>query len=451
MDLSKHIDKAEEALRKKNFDYAVDLLQQVLSLQPDHGEARKSWCQALRQKHERKPTPGWLAKVAGSPHALSAGLAKVSKSPQGKVRALEKNLRLEPTNPNVLLGLGRALSECGHFQSAVAVFESLGEADPKNADAWKLAAACHQRLGQIDPALECLEKALQASPRDAEAERLRKNLSADATLRGGGYDKARSSREVMRDQDQVARLEKQQRIHRSDDELESEEQEIRAKIEAGTVTGAERRRLAELLSRRELFEDAVTVLEAGLDVDDNRADLLDRIGDCRIGAVSREIRKIEERLNEKPSEGLKEDLEYLKADLTKLQVEEFRRRALDRPTEYSLQFELGKALQAAGDLDDAIGAFQKSMKDPKTRLDSLVRLGSCFFKKGLLDLADKQLNAALEETSPASDKGKGILYNLGLIAEKSNRTEDAFRFYSRIYEIDIQYRDVSQKIETLKG
>ncbi len=44
VDVSKHIAKAEEALRKKNFDFAVGFLQQVISLQPDHGEARRLYC-----------------------------------------------------------------------------------------------------------------------------------------------------------------------------------------------------------------------------------------------------------------------------------------------------------------------------------------------------------------------------------------------------------------------
>jgi tetratricopeptide (TPR) repeat protein len=450
MDVSKHVDKAQEALRKKNFDYAIDLLQQVLSLQPDHGEARSSWCTALRLKHERKPTAGWLAKVASSPHALSAGLAKVSKSSGGRVRALEKNLRLDPTNPGLYMSLGQALAESNHFQSAVAVFESLGGSDSKQGEAWRMAAACHARLQQVDSALECLEKALQANPRDAESERMRKNLSADATLRSAAYDRAASSRDLMRDRDQQSKLEKSQRIHRSDKELEEERAELVEALGDSPSDGRSRRRLAEIHARKEDFEEAVRVLEAGLDVDENVGDLRDLIGDNRIAALRREIQKLDRRLKEKPSEGLKEDLTDLKGERLALEVKEYRRRVEDRPTDLALWYMLGKALQGTGELDEAISAFQRSVKDPKTRLDSLTRLGSCFFKKGLLDLADKQLTAALEETQPSGERGKAILYNLGLIAEKASRTQDAFQYYSKIYEVDIQYRDVATKIETLQ-
>jgi len=41
MDVSSHIAKADEALRKKNFDYSVNLLEQMITLQPDHSVARR--------------------------------------------------------------------------------------------------------------------------------------------------------------------------------------------------------------------------------------------------------------------------------------------------------------------------------------------------------------------------------------------------------------------------
>jgi tetratricopeptide (TPR) repeat protein len=80
-----------------------------------------------------------------------------------------------------------------------------------------------------------------------------------------------------------------------------------------------------------------------------------------------------------------------------------------------------------------------------------LKLGACFQKKGLPDLAEKQLKTALEESSAASERGKSILYNLGLIAEQAGRKSDAFNWFSRIYEVDIAYRDVAKKIETLRS
>src|SRR5262245_23615602 len=199
MDVSSHLAKADEALRKKNFDYAVGLLEQILSLQPDHGAARKKWCEALRQKAERKSAPGWLAKLGGSPHKLSAAVSGLAKSAGGKARALEKYVAQDPLSVDANLDLGDALLAAGFVDSAVAVFECLGEAEPKLSAPWKRAATGHAQRNRLEQALECLEKALKAEPKDAEADRMRKNLAADVTLRKGAYEKAGSSRELVRD------------------------------------------------------------------------------------------------------------------------------------------------------------------------------------------------------------------------------------------------------------
>ena len=451
MDVTSHLAKADEALRKKNFDYAVGLLDQVLSLQPDNGVARRQWCAALRQKAERKSTPGWLAKLGGSPHKLSAAVSGLTKSSGGKARALEKAYAQEPLNAAAALELGEALLAAGFGDSAVAVFESLGEAEKKMALPWKRAAASHVAKGRPEQALECLEKALAAEPRDAEADRMRKNLAADVTLRKGAYDKAGSARELIRDATTQARLEREQRIHKTADDLVAEAGELNDRLQANAKDGRARRRLAEIAVKREDWEAAARVLTEGLAVDDNAGELRDRLGDVKLAVLDQEIGKLEKRVATESNPNLADDLDLLRQDRSKLEAAELHRRVEERPTDLGLWYQLGRILFDSGRLDEAISAFQKSVKDPKTRSDSLIRLGACFQKKGLLDLAQKQLELALEDVTPASERGKSILYNLGLVSEQAGRKADAFRHYSRIYEVDIHYRDVGQKIEGLKS
>jgi tetratricopeptide (TPR) repeat protein len=451
MDVSSHIAKADEALRKKNFDYSVNLLEQVISLQPDHGVARKKWCEALRAKAGRKATPGWLAKLGGSPHKLSAAMSGLTKSPGARARALEKYVGQDPLNDDAWLDLGDALQAAGFVDSAAAVFESLGEAQPKLAAAWKRAATSHATRQRFDEALACLEKALAADPKDAEAERMRKNLAADLTLKRGAYERAGSSRELVKDVATQERLERESRIHKTEDDLTREARELKDKLQANAKDGRARRRLAEILAKQEQYAEAEQLLQAGLATDENAGELRDRMGDLKLAEIDREIVKLAARAASDPNPNLKDDLELLKGDRAKHELGEFRRRAAERPTDFALQFQLGRALADAGEVDEAIGAFQKSVKDPKTRLDSLLKLGGCFQKKGLLDLAEKQLKTALEESTPASERGKSILYNLGLIAEQAGRKSDAFTWFSRIYEADIAYRDVAKKIEALRS
>ena len=48
------------------------------------------------------------------------------------------------------------------------------------------------------------------------------------------------------------------------------------------------------------------------------------------------------------------------------------------------------------------------------------------------------------------ERAREILYNLGAIAEAEGDTAEARAFYARIFEVDIGYRDVAQKMEGLR-
>ena len=79
MDISKHLDKAAEALRKKNFDYAINLYHQVLTLKPDHGDARRDLRQALVRRAEYKKISPAIALIQGLPHRVGIGFGKLLK------------------------------------------------------------------------------------------------------------------------------------------------------------------------------------------------------------------------------------------------------------------------------------------------------------------------------------------------------------------------------------
>ena len=66
------------------------------------------------------------------------------------------------------------------------------------------------------------------------------------------------------------------------------------------------------------------------------------------------------------------------------------------------------------------------------------------------DLAEKQLVNALEASGGVSEKTKAIAYDLGQVAEEGKNTQSAMDWYLKIFEIDINYKDVANKIENLK-
>jgi tetratricopeptide (TPR) repeat protein len=67
--------------------------------------------------------------------------------------------------------LGRAHKALGEGSHAAAAFSKAVRQDPKNSVAWKYLASLAAETGKIEDAETCLVKALEADPRDEEAER----------------------------------------------------------------------------------------------------------------------------------------------------------------------------------------------------------------------------------------------------------------------------------------
>jgi len=450
MDVSKHVQKAEEAVKKKQFKYAIGLYHQVLAFKPDHGEARLGLRKALARQAEYKPTPAALAVLAGLPHLLSIVMARAGKKADALARACEKYLVLRPADERTNLMLGDALVAGGHLKSAAAVYEHFGEWQ-KSAEAFRRAGSVHYNLKDLTSALRCLEQGLKINPRDAEAERLRKNVAAEGTLVASRLGQAESSRDLMRDKEEQKRLERTQRLHRTDAELTQEIADLEAKYQTNSADARVRRELIDLYARAGQYEKALSVVEASLRAEPGSSDLKDRAGELKIAVFDREISKLKERVAKDQNASAADDLRDLERERKAFELDEYQRRVRERPTELELWYELGVRLADVGKTDGAIEAFQHSIKDPKKRLDSLVRLGSCFVQKGLFDLAKKQFTTALQGMNSTSERQKEVLYELGSIAEMSGQKGEAVSWFGKIYEVDIGYRDVAKKIDQLKS
>ena len=166
MDFSKQIEKAEEAVRRRNYDFAVELYQQILEIEPDEGVARAGLRGALRKRHELKgkSSGGFLRGLTGAgPLAMARTLRKAGKNDMA-VKALESYLAIAPLDEDGNLLLGQVLEAAGHHRSARAVYEFLAEIAPRSAEGLKRAGALSYRLGDHAKALEYYERALAATP-----------------------------------------------------------------------------------------------------------------------------------------------------------------------------------------------------------------------------------------------------------------------------------------------
>jgi len=115
-------------------------------------------------------------------------------------------------------------------------------------------------------------------------------------------------------------------------------------------------------------------------------------------------------------------------------------------------FDLGIAFREMGLLDDAIAEFQIAARSRLKRVESIEALGGCFLDKGEPSVAVTLLTRALGEPAAAQgdDTLRGVLYLLGRASEQIGAREEGLRYYQRVYAVDIRFRDVAARIQTLQ-
>jgi tetratricopeptide (TPR) repeat protein len=443
MHAQKLVEKARDAADRKAWDHAIEFYLQALDLDPDHLEAREGIRKAELAKYEAYyPSAGsrFFATVGAR---LSASIAGISKNHEGRMKALERVLTKDPKDIKSGLAVGEAAAAAGHRNAALAAFRGVLMVDPKNLDAWKGAGRSLCALGEAREALTAFEEAAKIDPRDQEANRMRKNLAAEVSITKTGIDRSGHSREKLRDGEETDRLEQDARMVRTEDEIQAAVARLEGEVEKNPDDPKIIAELANRLSALKDYDRAIAMYEKAYSLQPTNFDLREKAGDLKISRFDRDIRQAREGGNEADAERLAEErLAFV--------VDEYRARVKDHPTDLVLHFQLGKALYESGDYDGAIAEFQQTNRDPRRKIESLTMLGKCFLNKGMFDLAENQLRKAIEEMPGMSDRSKDILYSLGQLKEKQGKPGDALAEYKKIYEVDISFKDVAERMETLK-
>ena len=443
MDFSKHIKKAEEALRRRNYDFAIEVYQQLLEIDPDVGEARAGLRVAIRKRHEKKGGGRILRAIGGAvPLATAKTLYKAGKLDAAS-RQLETYLARNPLDESANLLLGNALEEAGHYQSARAVYEYLAEIAPKNPEGLKRAGAMMYKTGDHARALEYYERALEADPRDQDALKARKNLAAETALEARHLTEIRHSRDQIKDKEEAHLLERSQRLHMSEEDLREDLAKLEnafaeAPADVDLMVG-----MADIHEKLRDPEAALDLVERALSYRKDSYELACRAGDLQSKALKKRIARADKEADQ-------EKASRLELELRQYEVEDYRRRVDIHPSDAALLLQLGKRLMWTERYDEALAQFQRANTDQRVRRESLFYMAQCFQKKDFNDLARQEYLRALEGIGEVDERAKEIMYNLGSIAESEGNAEEARSYYARVYQVDIGYRDVASKMEQFK-
>jgi tetratricopeptide (TPR) repeat protein len=115
-------------------------------------------------------------------------------------------------------------------------------------------------------------------------------------------------------------------------------------------------------------------------------------------------------------------------------------------TDHESHYDLGVAYKEMGLLDEAISEFQKALRGTEQRVRTYEALGQCFVEKRQYQIALTILGRALNDKALGDDTLVGVLYLLGYASESLGQMEEALKYYERVFAVDIQFRDISDRL-----
>lgn len=113
-------------------------------------------------------------------------------------------------------------------------------------------------------------------------------------------------------------------------------------------------------------------------------------------------------------------------------------------------YDLGTAYKEMGLLEEAISAFQAALRASADHLPTYELMGQTFIEMGRPEAAVRALQRALKVGSGVEDEFVGIYYYLAKAYEALDHTESAVEYYDRVFSLDINFADVTERLRELR-
>lgn len=113
-------------------------------------------------------------------------------------------------------------------------------------------------------------------------------------------------------------------------------------------------------------------------------------------------------------------------------------------------YDLGAAYREMGLYQEAIAEFQQSLRADPRNLGTFEMLGQCFLDEGQPEVAIRTLNRALGLGFDVEDDLLGIYYYIGKAHEGLGNSEMAREFYEKVFSLDINFKDVTERLRALR-
>jgi len=442
--------KGTQAMGKENWDYAIEMFGQSVTLWPDNLMFR----QTLRGCEEKKyKNNGTGASMAGM--RLMGIRSEVKKARGAKKwpemdQAAEKGLAVNPWDAQLNADVGEATGQLGYDDVSVFCYQRAVKFEPKNKEFLKGLADALARKKDFIGAANCWRKVYEIDPMDGHARSQIQAMDSQAIIHKSGLEDAQTTREVQRGYEESVKGKVADEVIGPGDSPEADLQRL---IRKDPANAANYQKLADLYRRdgrlEEAFEMYAKAFEVGGDQvvkeqgEDVRLDILRKNLDLAKEAAQRDS----------ADENAKQGVAQLAKELLDQEIEIFSRRVDRYPKDLRLKYELAQRFVRVKNLPPAIKLLQQSSGDVRIEGPVLLLLAKCFLQQKQNGLAKRQLEKAVDKFNPNDhpDQYKECHYYLGRLLEEEKNLEEAEKHYTDVLAVDYEYKDAQKRLEDIQG
>jgi tetratricopeptide (TPR) repeat protein len=448
-------ERANQVLRKGDFDYGIQLLLACCKIEPGNLVYRQALRQAEKVKYNNNLRGSRLASVATAGSRLRLRKALLGGDYLRALEHAEAVLVKNPWDVGAHVALGTAFDRLGLLDPAVWSVEQARQAKPKSVKILRCLARLYEKRGNFTHAAALWEVVRRAEPTDVEAQRKAKDLAASETIARGRYEEAVTGTGEQpvgvetAEQPSAGAEQEPAPEAKPPDRTARQAEVLGAKIEAEPTNPQHYLQLAGVYRRAERPEEARKVLEQGLGPTGNNFEVALELADLSIEPFRSDLAVTEEKLRAKPGdEELRQLRGRLQREILQRELDVYRRKAERYPTEMGHRLEMGVRLLRLGQTDEAIKELQAARADPRQHCRALLYLGYCFKARNNWRLAQRNFEEALKSLPPSdSATRKELLFELARGLADAGNTEQAMELGYELANLDFGYRGIGQLLD----
>jgi len=438
-------------LSNNSFEYAATLFGQCVSGDPHSLEYAQRFLEAVHQKFKGGKGGGFAA-LTGMPFRQAIKRARKKEEWYAVVKSgIDMLMKVSPYDVDTLLDLAEACRHLEADECELLWHKAALDTNPKDPKLNKAAAIALARQGHFGQAITCWARVQEARPDDPEPPKMMSELTVQRTMPRQEAEKRAA--EAARKQRQQEAKKRGEKVKEEEDVELTVEEKLQEAIKKDPEDKNNYVELAHFYASEQNFDDAEKTIKQAIEIfgkgDLNLAELHE---DYYVGRWRRKLEIAERRAALKPSKENDELVRKIRAEMNRVELGIYTRRAERSPANKHVRYELGVRLKRARQFKEAIVALQEAQGiEGKYRAAVFLELGECFQYIKKPTLAEQNYDRAIQrsDSDDTVDTRKLALYRAGVLATKMRKFRKAKDLLTELAGMDYGYRDVAERLDRL--